>query len=240
MLTLRDVTLGYGKKVVVDKVDFELQAGEFVALVGANGAGKSTLMKTVVGLLKPLTGQVLVTLSTSRKNPFNAIGFSPQEQILDWYLNVYDNVLQGPLLAGLSKKEAQENALKALELLEIKALRKAPVDHISGGQQQRVKLAREIAKKPRFYLLDEPTTGLDVETSEKLFTFLQKESQAGALVLVSSHDLTLLENYAEKLIFLDEQEQKYFGPLAGFLTDGHSLREKYLTERTKTDGSTKI
>lgn len=109
-----------------------------------------------------------------------------------------------------------------------------------GGQQQRVQIARELAKDPQIYILDEPTTGLDVETSERLFSFLKKRSRQGALILVSSHDLTLLENYADKLIFLDNGEQKYFGYLNDFLNGETSLREKYLKERGKHHGSKKF
>lgn len=237
MIYFSKVSLGYDATTVVKNVDFTLGKGEFVALVGANGAGKSTLMKTVVGILAPLAGEVSVDLHTTRKNPFNDIGFSPQNQIIDWYMNVYDNVFQGPLLVGFSKKEATRLCQQALELMDITKISDKQTDHISGGQQQRVQIARELAKKPQLYILDEPTTGLDVETSERLFSFLKKRSQEGALVLVSSHDLVLLENYAEKLLFLDEGKQKYFGSLQQFLAQGMSLREKYLQERTEEHGS---
>lgn len=155
-------------------------------------------------------------------------------------MNVYDNIIQGPVLAGFPRKEAAKNCKKMIELLDITEISLSPVDHISGGQQQRVQIARELAKDPQIYILDEPTTGLDVETSERLFSFLKKRSRQGALILVSSHDLTLLENYADKLIFLDSVEQKYFGYLNDFLNGETSLREKYLKERGKHHGSKKF
>lgn len=240
MIYLKNVSLGYGRDIVVKNVDFMLGKGDFVALVGANGVGKSTLINILVGILEPITGKVLLEFQTKRKNPFNDIGFSPQDQIMDWYMNVYDNIIQGPVLAGFSRKEAAKNCKKVIELLDITKISSSPVDHISGGQQQRVQIARELAKDPQIYILDEPTTGLDVETSERLFSFLKKRSQQGALILVSSHDLTLLENYADKLIFLDSGEQKYFGYLNDFLNGETSLREKYLKERGKHHGSKKF
>lgn len=240
MICLKDVSLGYGRDVVVKNVDFMLSKGDFVALVGANGVGKSTLINTLVGILEPITGKVLLEFQTKRKNPFNDIGFSPQDQIMDWYMNVYDNIIQGPVLAGFPRKEAAKNCKKMIELLDITEISSSLVDHISGGQQQRVQIARELAKDPQIYILDEPTTGLDVETSERLFSFLKKRSRQGALILVSSHDLTLLENYADKLIFLDSGEQKYFGYLNDFLNGETSLREKYLKERGKHHGSKKF
>lgn len=225
---------------MVKNVDFMLSRGDFVALVEANGVGKSTLINTLVGILEPIAGKVSLEFQTKRKNPFNDIGFSPQDQIMDWYMNVYDNIIQGPVLAGFSRKEAAKNCKKVIELLDITKISSSSVDHISGGQQQRVQIARELAKDPQIYILDEPTTGLDVETSERLFSFLKKRSQQGALILVSSHDLTLLENYADKLIFLDSGEQKYFGYLNDFLNGETSLREKYLKERGKHHGSKKF
>lgn len=138
MIYLKNVSLGYGRDVVVKNVDFMLSRGDFVALVGANGVGKSTLINTLVGILEPITGKVSLEFQTKRKNPFNDIGFSPQDQIMDWYMNVYDNIIQGPVLAGFPRKEAAKNCKQVIELLDITEISSSPVDHISGGQQQRV------------------------------------------------------------------------------------------------------
>lgn len=231
MIIADNLNIGYKDKIVVHDLSFTLDKGMFVALIGANGAGKSTLINSLIGVIPPVSGQIAWKLQTDRTNPFNDVGFSPQSQLIDWYTSVYDNVYQGPLLAGFKLKDAKKATVQALKLLAISDLSSKPVDHISGGQQQRVQIAREIARKPQVYILDEPTTGLDVETSESLFTYLKQRVDDGCIVFASSHDLTLLENYASHVLFLDEHEQKYFGPLTGFLDSGTSLREKYLNER---------
>ena len=231
MLECNKLTIGYKDTVVVDEIDFSLKKGDFVALIGANGAGKSTLINTLTGIIQPLKGTVNWNIQTQSKNPFNAVGFSPQSQLIDWYTSVFDNVLQGPLLAGKRLSEVKKAAEFALKLLDIEKLKDKAVDHISGGQQQRVQIAREIARQPQVYILDEPTTGLDVETSEKLFLYLKAEVKKGALVLTSSHDLTLLEDYTDKILFINEHKQQFFGNLSDFLADGISLRAKYLKER---------
>lgn len=231
MIIADSLNIGYKDKVVVHDLSFSLDKGMFIALIGANGAGKSTLINSLIGVISPVSGQISWKLKTDRVNPFNDVGFSPQSQLIDWYTSVYDNVYQGPLLAGFKPKEAKKATKLALNLLDISDLSAKPVDHISGGQQQRVQIAREIAREPQVYILDEPTTGLDVETSEKLFTYLKQKVEAGSIVLTSSHDLTLLESYASHVLFLDDHEQKYFGPLTDFLDSGTSLREKYLNER---------
>ncbi|MCF1783297.1 ATP-binding cassette domain-containing protein [Lactobacillus mulieris] len=231
MITANKLRIGYKTTTVVNDLNFKLEEGKFIALIGANGAGKSTLINTMIGIVKPLAGEINWEVETDKKNPFNAVGFSPQSQLIDWYTSVFDNVIQGPLLAGYKMSVAKKQAEFALELLDIVDLKVKPVDHISGGQQQRVQIAREIARKPKIYILDEPTTGLDVETGEKLFRYLQTEVKNGALVLTSSHDLTLLENYADQVLFINEHEQQFFGSLKDFLADGTSLRDKYLQER---------
>lgn len=116
--------------------------------------------------------------------------------------------------------------------MDIDNLLDKPVDHLSGGQQQRIQIAREIARQPHIYILDEPTTGLDVESSEKLFQYLKERSDNGNLVIASSHDLTLLDEYVDKVLFIDRNQQIFFGSLKEF-TANASLRETYLKERDK-------
>jgi ABC-2 type transport system ATP-binding protein len=228
-----NLNIGYDQNIVVQNMNFQMVAGDFVALIGANGAGKSTLLNSVVGILPPVSGQVIWDAETNlHQNPMNSVGFSPQSQLIDWYTTVYDNVILGPLLAGFNAKKAKHQTEAALKLLGIQKLSKKPVDHLSGGQQQRVQIAREIARDPEIYLLDEPTTGLDVETSEKLFSFLKRKAQEGRIVFTSSHDLTLLDKYSNKILFIDGGQQKFFGPIQDFLKESNlNLRDKYLKER---------
>ncbi|MDO4912429.1 MAG: metal ABC transporter ATP-binding protein [Lactobacillus sp.] len=234
MIKVSNVTTGYGDQVVTEGLDFELKPGDFIALIGSNGAGKSTLINTIIGVLPTLSGTVTWDVKDQKDNPFNRLGFSPQAQIIDWYTLAYDNVYQGPILAGFSKKDAVKQTNEAMEIMDIVSLKDKPVDHLSGGQQQRVQVAREIARKPDVYILDEPTTGLDVETSEALFKFLLDKTKEGAAVLTSSHDLTLLENYAEKVLFINDHRQAYYGAMDDFKS-GSSLRDTYLNKRKGDD-----
>lgn len=154
MIIANKLRIGYKTTTVVNDLNFKLEEGKFIALIGANGAGKSTLINTMIGIVKPLAGGINWQVETDKKNPFNAVGFSPQSQLIDWYTNVFDNIIQGPLLAGYKMNVAKKQAEFALELLDIVDLKDKPVDHISGGQQQRVQIAREIARKPKIYILD--------------------------------------------------------------------------------------
>lgn len=232
-INTNNLVIGYGQKEVVNRLNFSLVEGDFVALVGSNGAGKSTLLNSLIGILPVISGELNWEVELQAKaNPMNHIGFSPQSQLMDWYTTVYDNVMLGPLLAGFTRSEATKKSEEALKLLDIYQLRKEPVDHLSGGQQQRAQIAREIARDPDIYLLDEPTTGLDIETAESLFTFLSQKAKEGRTILTSSHDLTLLDKYSDKILFIDSGQQRFFGTISAFLADSNlNLREKYLKER---------
>lgn len=211
MIEVKNLSVGYSSEVVLSDLNFILKKGEMVALVGQNGAGKSTLIQTLIGVLEPLYGDIEIKVEN-----FREIGFSAQTQMIDWYTSVRDNVMQGPLLSGQRISQVKMNTNMALELLGISDLANKATDHLSGGQQQRMQIAREIARKPKLYILDEPTTGLDVESSEKLLAYLREKTEEGATVLISSHDLTLVERYVEKLLFIDEHQQKFFGSMKSF------------------------
>ncbi|USS93776.1 ABC transporter ATP-binding protein [Fructilactobacillus ixorae] len=229
-------------KPVLSDVQLNLRGGNIYALVGANGAGKSTLINTMIGVLQPISGAISLDLDHLQTPVFSKIGFCHQFPLVDWFTRVSDNVILGPLLSGKGLKESKEKTNFFLKLLGIYDLRNRAMDHISGGQQQRVQLARELSKAPDIYLLDEPTTGLDVETSEKLFQFLKTRAAEGKLVLISSHDLTLIEEYSNKIIFIDEGKIKFKGEMDKFVnsngpqndikitTSGNGFKAKTLTE----------
>lgn len=108
MITANKLRIGYKTTTVVNDLNFKLEEGKFIALIGANGAGKSTLINTMIGIVKPLAGEINWEVETDKKNPFNAVGFSPQSQLIDWYTSVFDNVIQGPLLAGYKMSVAKK------------------------------------------------------------------------------------------------------------------------------------
>ncbi len=148
---------------------------------------------------------------------------------MDWYTNVWDNVYLGSQLAGIDAKTGKLLTEKALDLLSISDLKNKPVDALSGGQQQRVQIARSIVHQPDFYLLDEPTTGLDAETSNRLLSFLKKEAAKGKSVFVSSHDLHLLEEFCDNLVLIDKGRVLYAGDLKNFLIENAPKKSYQIT-----------
>lgn len=204
------------KDNILKDINFSINSGEIIALIGSNGSGKSTLMNNITGFLKPTSGTVQYFeegfSKYDVKQPFASIGYSPQIQMMDWYSDVFDNVLLGSLLFGNSIKESRRLSSAALKKVNLDAhqlIKKLP-ETLSGGQQQRVQLARAIVHNPEFLILDEPTVGLDVESAEM---FLQSIQESKVAALISSHDINILEKYADKLLFIDKGEVLYFGNL---------------------------
>lgn len=176
----------------------DLPFGSLVALLGANGAGKSTFIHLLCGAIEPTTGFVGILPAGT------AIGWCSQKSSIDWFINVFQNVRMGARLAGCSRTESRVLTKRALCIVGLTHRANDNPDELSGGQQQRVQIARALVADPDILLLDEPTVGLDVEAAERLLGELRARADAGALVIVSSHDLGLLETYCDRVLLLAE------------------------------------
>lgn len=194
----------------------ELYSGEICALVGPNGAGKSTLINILAGAITPTSGSV-------RLCPEAAVGWSNQRPTIDWYLNVRDNVRMGPRLYGFSRQQADHYTEEVLAVLGLAELAKSSPDQLSGGQQQRVQVARTIATQASVLLLDEPTVGLDVTSSDLVLGHLRARAAQGASILISSHDLGLLERYCDRIVILLGGEKAVDQEMKSFIRDHHTV-----------------
>lgn len=239
LIEICHANMGYPNHQVLSDIHCQFSRGQCIGVLGSNGAGKSTFLKTLVGVLEPLAGEVVYQDSALRKPlPFSTIGFASQEPMLDWYQTVYENVLLGPLLAGKPleySKRLTKEALKRVHLLDKAG---AFLDTLSGGQQVRVQIARAVAHQPEIYILDEPTAGLDIETSEEVLSRIRHAVDQGKCALISSHDLALLERFVTHIFFIHEGRLAFFGSLNAFLKNTHqayqfSLREEVGEELLK-------
>lgn len=177
-------------------VSLDLPSGQMIALLGPNGAGKSTLIHLLCGAILPTNGAVGELPAGVR------IGWCSQQQAIDWYLDVWNNVVMGARLAGIGRAESRRLAHQALDAVHLTDKAHAQTDTLSGGQLQRVQIARALVANPDILILDEPTVGLDVEAAETLLGDLRRRADAGALVLISSHDLGLLERWCNSILLL--------------------------------------
>ncbi|HYT59412.1 MAG TPA: metal ABC transporter ATP-binding protein [Haliangiales bacterium] len=208
VLALENLAVGYGRRVILPEVNLRLQRGSFTGLLGANGSGKSTLLKTILGILPPLQGRIVLHPVDGRAP---VLGYMPQRESLDpiYPLSSFEVVLMaacGRVGPGRFIDQAERDFTRQC-LAETGAADLAPklFSQLSGGQKQRVLMARALATKPDFLFLDEPTAGIDAQATRGVMEVLKEiHDQHRQTILMVSHDLTTVRQYAEEVIWLHE------------------------------------
>jgi manganese/iron transport system ATP-binding protein len=207
-LGVEGLSVELGGRRVLTGVDLTVEKGELVGLVGPNGAGKTTLLRTLMGLLRPRGGQVLVGDEPVRRGRAE-LGYVPQRHEFAWDFPVsVENVVMtgrtGKL--GLFRRPGVadwEAVAEALDLVRMTDLRTRPVGQLSGGQRQRVLVARALALRPAVLLLDEPFTGLDMPTQELLSDLVLSLAREARAVLMTTHDLPAALHTCDRLALLN-------------------------------------
>ena len=215
---------GYpGKPPALEDVSFVVPEGEMVGLVGPNGAGKSTLFKSILGVVRPLLGEVRVfgrPVSETRAD----VAYTPQVEEVDWEfpVSVLDVVLMGRWAGSRPfrrwSREDRAAALEALERVSLSELAGRQVGELSGGQRRRVLIARSIARRARLLLLDEPFAGLDAGVEHDLLAILDELTHEGCSILIATHDLACVASACDEACCLNRRVQGY-GPPADVLTE---------------------
>ncbi|QYB04223.1 metal ABC transporter ATP-binding protein [Rhodococcus sp. USK10] len=206
---VRDVTVHYGDVRALDRVSLALRPGRVCGLVGMNGSGKSTLFKTIMGTVKPDTGTVRINgAAPAAARKAGVLGYVPQSEDVDWTfpLSVRDVVMTGRYgRMGPTRrpKKADRDAVEhALERVELTDLADRQIGQLSGGQKKRTFVARGIAQGATILLLDEPFAGVDKRSEATITALLRELADAGAAILVSTHDLHALPDLADEAILL--------------------------------------
>ena len=218
-LVCEELTLGYDRPILTG-LSFEVNAGDYLFILGENGAGKSTLMKTVLGLIPPLAGKI------TRGEGLSAgkIGYLPQQTRAqrDFPATVFEVVLSGCLNRGVRffySPAQKSQALMNMGKLGILELKDQCYRELSGGQQQRVLLARALCAASSLLILDEPITGLDPAAAQDLYkTLTYLNQKEGMTVVMISHDPAAALRYASHILYLGEPV--YYGTREGFLATG--------------------
>ncbi len=205
MIQFRDVSFSYGPRMVLDRVDFALNAGDRVGLVGQNGSGKTTLCHLIMGLVKPDSGEVTVlgkrrTIEDDFAEIRGPVGFLFQDSDDQLFCpTVLEDVAFGPLNQGKTPEQAKVTVMQTLSRLNLGGFEERLTYQLSGGEKRMVALATVLAMEPQVLLLDEPTSGLDEDTTEKLVEVL---TSSALTYLVVSHDTAFVERTCTRVMEL--------------------------------------
>lgn len=206
-ITCRDLSIGYEGRAIRDHINFSLHKGDYLCLIGENGSGKSTLMKTLLHLLPPVSGSVLLGDGLGS----NEIGYLPQQTVIqkDFPASVREIVLSGCQnhcgIRPFYNKEEKRLSEEMMDKLQITHFRNRCYRELSGGQQQRVLLARALCATRKILLLDEPVSGLDSKVTEEMYRLIEQLNHVDQITIIMiSHDIREAVKYASHVMYLGE------------------------------------
>ena len=217
-----DLTLGYEHTIVVKDLNFCVNSGDYLCIVGENGSGKTTLMKTLLGLITPMSGTIELGDGLNR----NEIGYLPQQTVTqrDFPASVSEVVISGFQgrcgLRPFYRKEEKEMALKNMEKMGILKYKDRCYRDLSGGQQQRVLLARALCATRKLLLLDEPVSGLDTKVTSMMYQLIRQLNDEGITIIMISHDLDAALGYASHILHIGKHI--FFGTRRDYLQEESS------------------
>ncbi len=233
-LEVRNAVCGYGRKDIVKDISMNVSSGEILCLLGPNGVGKTTFFKTILGLLKLKGGQILLDgqdiHNWSRKQLAKAIGYVPQSHTPPFPFKVFDVVLMGRT-AHLSMfssptKEDTDIAEEAIDTLKISYLRDKIYTEISGGERQMVLIARALAQQPKILIMDEPTSNLDFGNQIRVLEQINKLSEKGLAIVMTSHFPNHAFLCSTKVAFMQRNNVFTVGNVDEVVTEDN-LKEAY-------------
>ncbi|QTX02579.1 ABC-type Mn/Zn transport system ATP-binding protein [Candidatus Phytoplasma luffae] len=207
-IKVRDLTVTYHLKPVLWDIDVDIYKSSLTAILGPNGAGKSTFIKSLIGIIPKVSGEIL--FNNKRYNKIKKkIVYIPQINSIDWDFptTVFDVVLMGRYghLGWFKRPTINDKkiALECLEKLGMAELKNCQISELSGGQQQRIFLARALAQEGDIYLMDEPFQGIDIHTERKIISVLKELQKEKKTIIVVHHDLETVKSYFDHVILLN-------------------------------------
>lgn len=203
LLRVENVTVILDGREVLSNVSFSIKKEGLYVIVGPNGGGKTTLVKTIIGLLKPVRGNIyLFGHPSSEYLQKNVVGYLPQRASFTKFfpIRVFDVVRMGLR----QKNHEKECVLEALKKVNMQEFSQANFSSLSGGQQQRVLIARAIVSKPKLLILDEPVTGLDYESQNEFYSLLKSLVDEGTAVLMVTHDVGFAMDFSDQIFCINK------------------------------------
>lgn len=237
ILNCMNMSLGYENETIVADLNFSINSGDYLCIIGENGSGKSTLIKTLLNLKRPIDGKILY----DKHLKLSEVGYLPQQISVrkDFPVSVQEVVLSGCLnRCGFKPFYSQiekEVAIKNMKRLNIYLLAKKCYRELSGGQQQRVRLARALCATRKLLLLDEPVSGLDSNSSSEMYRIIQKLNIEDKITIIMvSHDIEASLKYATHILHL-HPTNSFFGTISDYSKTNFFADFKKIEKRSKND-----
>ncbi|MBC8321516.1 MAG: ATP-binding cassette domain-containing protein [Bacteroidetes bacterium] len=217
VLRVNSINKSFLNVKVVNNISFTINQGDIFAFLGPNGAGKTTVLRILLDIIKPDDGQINWNLDgNSNQIPkASQIGYLPEERGLYLDIPILKSLIYLASIRGMDKTEAKKAALEWLERLELADRAKEKLQVLSKGNQQKIQFVASILHKPAFAILDEPFSGLDPLNQEMFIDFVKEINNQGTTILLSSHQMQLVEKIANKIFLINKGEELYNGNLAG-------------------------
>ena len=214
MIEIKDVTKSYGRQKVLQNVSFEIMEGELFGLLGPNGAGKSTLIDILTGIQSMDSGEIFIngkSIKTDKVEIRKQLGLVPQDIALLEEMNAVDNLEYFGGLYGLAGQELKSQIEKLLEVAGLTDKKKEKVKNYSGGMKRRLNIAVAMLHNPSILILDEPTVGVDAQSRQHIFDYIQSLAEQGTTILYTSHYMEEIETLCKRVFILDLGEEVAYG-----------------------------
>jgi len=226
LISCKDLSLAYEGVNIVSNLNFSINFGDYLCIVGENGSGKSTLMKAILGLKVPSSG----TISFSKEINKSDIGYLPQQTGIqkDFPASVYEVVLSGMVSKDKSffyTKKSKQYAKEVMQRIGISDIANKSYKELSGGQQQRTLLARAICATNKLIILDEPVSGLDPQITNELYELIYELNKNGVTVIMVSHDILSAVKYSSHILHISKTPE-FFGTKEEYIKS--DIGKKYM------------
>jgi iron complex transport system ATP-binding protein len=241
LLQIKQLSCGYGTRVVVQDVSFDLPAGCLLAVLGPNGSGKSTLLKTIAGVLPPLAGSISPIAQLGTRERAKRIAYSPQQSVADWPYTVREFVSLGRTPHsewwGTSTPSDANIVDEQLQRWQIEHLAERSIQELSGGEFQRTRLAMTTTQQCPLMLLDEPLASIDPKYQYQTLQLLHDAvHQSKNSVVMTLHDVNIAARWADRVLLLSDTGVVGFGSVAEVLTPANLYTAYGLTFTVTSDG----
>lgn len=244
MVSVSNLKKTYGSFTAVNNISFEVQKGEIFGFLGPNGAGKTSTINMMTGLSRPTAGEVIIGGTDVRKQTKKAqsvMGIVADESNLYNEMNGFDNLCFCAALYGMEKKERETKARRLLEEFRLKDAGKRPYKAYSKGMKRKLTIAAALIHSPQILFLDEPTSGIDVESSRQIRGMIKELKKQGTTVFLTTHNIDEAERICDRIAFISKGQIVALGTvpeLMASVSNGHAVR--FVTSKNAEELSTEL